>query len=132
MGTAAWYNSPCFRNSAAPTKEVRLLGNRPGGQKDMDEERAICEFLGERPRAEQLGEWLAALRQRLASLEEEAKRVAAPGMEGPQAALQAKIAQLRLQIRALAEEAAITEFVEDSVRVTLAMGAVAEGAGEDN
>jgi hypothetical protein len=96
----------------------------------MDEERAIREFMGDRPRSEELVNWAAALRARLAKLKEAAKRAEAEGSSAP--APQNELARLQQQIAALEQEAAITQFVEDSVRVTLAMGAVAEGAGEDD
>ena len=92
----------------------------------MHEERAIKEFLGERPGAEELEDWRRTLEQRLESLEAELKKTGA----GAAPVLQNKIAQLRRQIAALAEEEAVTRFVEDSVRVTLAMGAAYEAAGE--
>ncbi|MFN3650562.1 MAG: hypothetical protein ACK47B_13375 [Armatimonadota bacterium] len=85
----------------------------------MDEQRAIQEFLGDRPRSDQLSEWRETLEQRLQALEADAKE-AGPGA----GALQAKLAQLRKQVVALREEEAVTRYVEDSVRVTLAMGSV--------
>jgi len=92
----------------------------------MEDERVLREFMGDRPDAEQLGDWAATLRDRLARLKEEAQR-AAPDEA---AALAPKIRRLQEQITALDEEAAITQFVEDSVRVTLAMGAVTDGTLE--
>lgn len=96
----------------------------------MDEERAIQEFMGDRPRSGELAGWSATLRGRLAHLQDEVRRIGAE--ESPAPALLNEIARLQRQIAALDEEAAITQFVEDSVRVTLAMGAVAEGVGEDD
>jgi len=94
---------------------------------EMEDERVLRSFLGDRPDSEQLSDWAATLRDRLRRLREESRRAS------PQdaAALQRKVQRLEEQVAALDEEAAITQFVEDSVRVTLAMGAVAEGAGED-
>jgi hypothetical protein len=89
----------------------------------MEEHQAIERFLGDRPGSDQLREWRSTLEQRLKALEEERSRLA----DGPARALEPKIAQLRKQVAALSEEEAITQFVEDSVRVTLAMGAAAEG-----
>ena len=86
----------------------------------MDHETAVDQFLGERPRAEQLRDWRQTLEDRLKALQAEAKA-------GRGASLETKIAQLKRQIQALREEEAVTQFVEDSVRVTLAMGAATEG-----
>lgn len=88
----------------------------------MQEQEAIQDFLGERPGAAELRDWLTTLEQRLSALEEE-RRIARPENV---ASLEKKLIQLRKQVAALQEEAAITEFVEDSVRVTLAMGASAD------
>ena len=93
----------------------------------MEEERIIRDFLGDRPDAAQLAEWVETLRGRLARLQAEARRAA--GDDAP--ALEAQIKRLKRQIAALEEEAAITQFVQDSVRVTLAMGAATEGGGEE-
>jgi hypothetical protein len=87
------------------------------------DENAVRDFLGERPGAGQLAEWRVTLQQRLQSMEADQKKAPTP-------ALEAKIAQLKRQITALAEEEAVTQFVEDSVRVTLAMGTGAEGMDE--
>ncbi len=95
----------------------------------MEEEAIIQQFLGEQPRAEQLSGWIEVLQSRLARLESEARQLA-PGSTPP-AALAGGLADLRRQISALQEEAAISQFVEDSVRVTLAMGAVTDPTGED-
>lgn len=89
----------------------------------MDEQEAIQRFLGERPGARELREWRETLQQRLASLTRDRNQ----GSAGAAAALELKIAQLQRQIAALQEEEAVTQFVEDSVRVTLAMGASSDG-----
>ncbi|MBM3459496.1 MAG: hypothetical protein FJX77_13325 [Armatimonadetes bacterium] len=91
----------------------------------MHEEEAIQEFLGDRPRSSQLADWQAILERRLAAMARDAERQT----PGEAASLQLRMASLRKQIAALAEEAAVTEFVEDSVRVTLAMGAAVEAMG---
>ncbi len=93
----------------------------------MNEDDTIREFLGERPAAAQLREWRDALERRLDALEGDRKKAAGP----VPASLESKIAQLKRQITALQEEEAITQFVEDSVRVTLAMGAVSEGMDDE-
>ena len=87
----------------------------------MDQEEAIRDFLGDRPRADEISEWKAALEQRLQALQRERERA-----DAASPSLVAKIEQLKRQIAALDQEHAITEFVEDSVRVTLAMGAVVD------
>jgi len=91
----------------------------------FDEAAAIREFLGERPDAAQLDDWRATLEERLHALEGERRR------SGDPTRFAGKIEQLRRQIAALRQEAAITGFVEDSVRVTLAMGQVADPVDED-
>jgi hypothetical protein len=91
----------------------------------MDDTQAIREFLGDRPEAEQLREWRQTLEHRLASLQAERRRAG----EVP-AALAKQIEQLKRQIGVLREEEAITGFVEDSVRVTLAMGSIEAGLDE--
>jgi hypothetical protein len=96
----------------------------------MNEDEAIREFLGDRPEATQFREWREVLQRRLASLEADRKKAVAIGGPGSSAGLDGRIAQLRKQIDALLEEEAVTQFVEDSVRVTLAMGAAAETVGD--
>jgi len=91
----------------------------------MDEADAIRDFLGDRPEAQQLREWRETLERRLTSLQAEQRRGA------PLPGLPKQIEQLKRQISALREEEAITEFVEDSVRVTLAMGALDAGMDEE-
>jgi polyhydroxyalkanoate synthesis regulator phasin len=92
----------------------------------MNDEQAVQQFLGDRPGAEQLREWRTTLQRRLQAMEAERERSKdAPG------GLDAKIAQLKKQVAALGEEEAITEFVEDSVRVTMRMGAATDEAASD-
>jgi phage shock protein A len=88
----------------------------------MKPEEAVREFLGDRPGADELTEWRATLEDRLKKLEAERDK-----SDKASNGLNNKIAQLKKQIAALRQEEAITQFVEDSVRVTLAMGTVAEG-----
>ncbi len=87
----------------------------------IDEQAVVKDFLGERPEAAQLREWREVLEQRLRALVEE-QRKGGPGAES----LGPKILKMRKQVDALRQEEAITEFVEESVRVTLNMGAVAD------
>lgn len=91
----------------------------------MDETEAIRDFLGDRPEAQQLREWRETLERRLASLEAEQKKGG-----GLSPALTRQLEQLKRQVAALRQEEAITEFVEDSVRVTLSMGALQAGFDE--
>ena len=87
----------------------------------MSEEETIQQFLDGKPRAEQLTEWRVTLEHRMAALDEERKKT------GATASLDTKIDRLKRQIEALREEEAVTQFIEDSVRVTLAMGSVSDG-----
>jgi hypothetical protein len=91
-----------------------------------NEEEAVRDFLGDRPGADELTEWRSTLEARLKSLEAERDKGGAP-----EPRLVQKIAQLKKQIAALRQEEAITEFVEDSVRATLAMGVTGSAAEYD-
>jgi len=91
-----------------------------------NEEEAVRDFLGERPGAEELTEWRSTLETRLKSLEAERDKGGTPAPR-----LVQKIAQLQKQIAALRQEEAITQFVEDSVRATLAMGVTGTAAEFD-
>jgi cell division protein FtsB len=88
-----------------------------------DEQSAIDQFLGDQPSSAQLRQWRETLLTRSRRLRQELK--AAKPEEA--ARLRARLAELERQIAALEQEELITEFVEDSVRVTLAMGSIAEG-----
>lgn len=88
----------------------------------MEEEQAIHQFLGEHPRAEEWARLRRTLEQRLQRLARE--RETAPPAQHP--ALDARLKALRGQIAVLEQEELITQFVEDSVRVTLAMGSVVD------
>ena len=91
----------------------------------MNEQQAVQEFLGDRPGVSQLAEWRITLERRVQALERDVERSSA----GEAVSLQLRIASLRKQIHALYEEEAVTRFVEDSVRVTMAMGAVVDELG---
>ncbi len=82
-----------------------------------DPDRVIEEFLEGRPRAETWGELRDALAARLRDAV--AERDALPEDDPARAALEKRIAALREQVAALAQEAAVTQFVEDSVRASL-------------
>ena len=81
-------------------------------------EQVIEEFLGDEPRAEM---W-RTLRQ---ALEGRLKEAIATRDQTPETDLrrraeaEAKVTELRQQVAALAQEEAVTQFVEDSVRATL-------------
>lgn len=92
----------------------------------MEEDRTIREFLGDQPRADELQEMRELLIRRLKGLTEEAQKTPPPA----RAALEARVATLKVQIAALEQEELITRFVEESVRVTLAMGSVVDGETE--
>jgi hypothetical protein len=74
----------------------------------------LDEFLGEQPRAETWRVLRETLEARLTDA------LAERGRGDTSAALERRIRELREQIAALAQEEAVTRFVEDSVRATLA------------
>jgi len=88
----------------------------------MDEQAAIDQFLGDKPSSAQLREWRETLLTPLRRLRRELREA-----EPDQAvSLRGRLAEMKRQIAVLEQEEMITEFVEDSVRVTLAMGGLAE------
>lgn len=82
----------------------------------IDEEAVIDEFLGDKPRASRLKSLRLTLEQRRRMLQNERDSAKDTHIE---AQMNAKITELNKQISALHEEESITEFVEQSVRVTL-------------
>lgn len=88
-----------------------------------EEQAAVEEFLGENPGSAQLRQWRETLSARARRLRQELK--AASPEQAP--ALRVRLAEMDRQIAALEQEELITGFVEDSVRVTLAMGSIVEG-----
>jgi hypothetical protein len=82
-----------------------------------DPDRVIEEFLEGRPRAETWGELRDTLAARLRDAV--AERDALPADDPARAALEKRVRALREQVAALAQEAAVTQFVEDSVRAAL-------------
>lgn len=84
---------------------------------DPDPDQIIEEFLEGRPRAEAWG----ALRDTLAARLKDAviERDALPEDDPARVGLEKRIRTLREQVTALAQEAAVTEFVEESVRASL-------------
>lgn len=81
-----------------------------------EEEQAIAEVLGDNPRAQELQSMRIALEQRRDGMRRERARAQD---RTEQTRLQAKIQELDKQIAALRQEEGITQFVENSVRVTL-------------
>jgi hypothetical protein len=88
-----------------------------------EEEGAIEEFLGDQPRSAQFRQWRLTLEARARRLRQEVESARPEQRSG----LKARLAELDKQIAALEQEELITEFVEDSVRATLAMGSILEG-----
>lgn len=78
-------------------------------------EDAIRDFLGESARAEELRQWREALERRLDRLRAEAERDPAA-----RDSLRPKIEQMETQVRALRDEEAISGFVEETVRASVA------------
>ncbi len=79
---------------------------------------ALREALGEDPRAEELRHMKALLVQRRARLSQEMDTAESPA---EREALRRELKKLDEQIEVLGEEAEITRFVEDTVRVSLEM-----------
>ena len=97
-----------------------------------DTERVIEEFLGENPRA---SEWRAlrqALTERLTGLRRQRQQAVGNPQTDPVrlAALDAQISALDRQVAALETEEAVAQFVEDSIKVTLARSQADTGEGE--
>jgi transposase-like protein len=88
-----------------------------------EEQATVEQFLGANPSSAQLRQWRKTLSARAGRLRQELK--AASPEQAP--ALRARLAEMNRQIAALEQEEMISEFVEDEVRVTLAMGSIDEG-----
>jgi len=88
----------------------------------MQEEQAIEQFLGDQPRSEEWARMRHTLLERLRRVTEE--RDSLPPEQ--RAGLDARIKSMREQIAVLEREELVTRFVEDSVRVTLAMGSAVD------
>ncbi len=94
-----------------------------------DTEQVIEDFLGDNPRAQQWRALRVSLAERLHGLRrtrdlERKQDAGSPRLAG----LNAQIASLENQVAALETEEAVAEFVENSLRVTLARSA---DGGED-
>lgn len=90
----------------------------------------IEEFLDGQPRADKWREWEQALRARLADARERHAETAPDSAQ--RRAWDEKISELKTQVRVLAEEEAITRFVEDSVRNSLSRPRPLPRLGEDD
>lgn len=80
-------------------------------------EEIIEDFLDGQLRATKWRELRVALQTRLDRAKEQLS--ALPGTSSERGEIEERITELRVQVRALAEEEAITQFVEDSVRSSL-------------
>ena len=89
-----------------------------------DTDTVVDEFFGENARAADLREMRQALSERLQALVCDR---AAETDEGRARALDTQIKTARRQVEALATEEVVAQFVEDSVRVTLAKSAPGDG-----
>lgn len=90
-----------------------------------DTEQVIEDFLGDTPRAAQWRALRQALTERLTALRRQRREEAqsdAPAAARLQA-LEAQIAALDRQVAALETEEAVSQFVEDSIKVTLSRAA---------
>ena len=82
------------------------------------QEQAIDDFLEGQPRAGQWREMRETLSARLKDSVRTRDEILTEGRPAPPA-LERKIKELREQVAALAQEEAVTQFVEDSVRSSL-------------
>lgn len=94
---------------------------------DSSRDELIEQFLEGQPRAQQWREWKEALQERRTLFRSERDDVG----PGPRADdLDEALETLEIQIRALATEEALTQFVEDALQYTLAVQS-AEGFPDD-
>lgn len=85
--------------------------------KVTEDEQIVSEFLGDQPRAETWRSYKDALAARLKESLASRDSVAPDSLQ--YLIHDKKVEELREQVRVLAEEEAITQFVEDSVRATM-------------
>jgi LmbE family N-acetylglucosaminyl deacetylase len=84
-------------------------------------DQVIEDFLGDSPRATEWRAMHQALSDRLKARRQQREEEAAAGADVPRLhALDLQIASLERQVTALKTEEAVTQFVEDSIKVTLA------------
>jgi hypothetical protein len=84
-------------------------------------DQVIEDFLGDSPRATEWRAMRQALADRLTARRQQRREEADAGADEPRLhALDLQIAALERQVTALKTEEAVTQFVEDSIKVTLA------------
>lgn len=89
-----------------------------------DTERVIQDFLGDNPRATQWRALRRALAERLTALRHQRREAAEAGEPASRLqALDSQVAALARQVAALETEEAVSQFVEDSIKVALARSA---------
>jgi hypothetical protein len=88
-----------------------------GKPENTEDEQIVEEFLGDQPRADTWRSYKEALAERLREALASRDAVAPDSLQYLN--LDKKVSELREQVRVLAEEEAITQFVEDSVRATM-------------
>ncbi len=88
----------------------------------------VSEFLGEHPRAEEWRALRQALAGRLSGLRQQRREGADAGLDAPALrGLDTQIAAIERQVATLETEEAVAQFVEDSVRATLAKSMPGDG-----
>ena len=92
-------------------------------QEHVSEDDLIDEALGENTRARELRLFRNALESRQAGMQRELEKSTT---DAERAAYAKKIADIKKQIETLRREEAISEFVEDSVRLTVMRSAIEE------
>lgn len=95
-----------------------------------NEDEVIDDFLEGRPRADTWRELRETLQARLRDAV--AERDAVAGDAPRRAGLDRRVRELRDQVAALAQEEAVTQFVEDSVRASLTRPGPATDFGEED
>jgi hypothetical protein len=126
LGFRALLSGPETADQGEKKADYGIIGKswagRKGSKVARESDAAIEEFLGDQPSSAQLRSWRETLLARAKRLREELKNAD----REQQSALRVRLKELDRQIAALEQEELVTEFVEDSVRVTLAMGSIAD------
>lgn len=91
-------------------------------------DRVINDFLGGEVRSDELHEMVEALSARLEDRRNELSKLASGSADWD--VLQAELKELEKQVLVLKREEAITQFVEDSVKMTLSTSEMLEGGEE--
>ena len=87
-----------------------------------NEDDVIESVLGENPRAVELQSMIKALETMKGAILREAHRSVSPN---ERIKLEARLAEIQMQLKTLRDEEAITSFVENSVRITISRPATA-------